>query len=336
MNRLYPMKFHPLLKERLWGGDKLHKMFNINVKKQARFGEAWLLSGVDGSETIVSNGWLADNNLAELTEVFMGDLVGDKTYDVFKNQFPLLFKLIDAHEDLSIQVHPNDTLAQKRGLKNGKTEMWYIMQAEQDAQLISGFNKTINKESFEKLLTQNRLETVLNYEKVIAGDVFFMPSGRIHSIGKGILLAEIQQSSDTTYRIYDWNRTDDDGNPRPLHIAESLDAIDFQVQTDYKTHYSTEEDKTSPIIQSPCFTTNILNAHTPVRKNFSELDSFVVYLCVEGSFSVSYDGEITTVHAGEILLIPNVITELIIVPTPMVKALEVFMGNYYSFDFAEC
>ena len=326
MNRLYPMKFHPLLKEKLWGGDKLQKMFKKNVKKGARVGEAWLLSGVEGSETVVSNGWLADNDLAELTEVFMGDLVGDKVYETFKNQFPLLFKLIDAHENLSVQVHPNDTLAQQRGLKNGKTEMWYIMQAEKDAELITGFNKAINKDSFEKLLTQNRLETVLNYEKVVSGDVFFMPAGRIHAIGKGILLAEIQQSSDTTYRIYDWNRTDDDGNPRPLHIAESLDAIDFQLQKDYKTPYASEENKTSPVIQSPCFTTNILHAHTPVRKDFSEMDSFVVYLCVEGSFSVSYDGEITTVQSGEILLIPNIITELIIVPTPATKALEVFIG----------
>jgi mannose-6-phosphate isomerase len=204
--------------------------------------------------------------------------------------------------------------------------MWYIMDAEKDAELISGFNKEINKESFEKLLTQNRLETVLNYEKVASGDVFFMPAGRIHSIGKGILLAEIQQASDTTYRIYDWNRTDDDGNPRPLHIAESLDAIDFQLQKDYKAPYPIEENKTVPIIQSPSFTTNILHTHAPVRKNFSEMDSFVVYLCVEGSFSVSYDGEITTVQTGETLLIPNIITELILVPTPMTKPLEAFMG----------
>jgi mannose-6-phosphate isomerase len=237
----------------------------------------------------------------------------------------LLFKLIDAQENLSVQVHPDDTLAQQRGLKSGKTEMWYIMEAEKEAELIAGFNKTIEKESFTKLLTQNRLETVLNYEKVVAGDVFFMPAGRIHSIGKGILLAEIQQSSDTTYRIYDWNRTDDKGNPRPLHVAESLNAIDFQLQKDYKTQYSVEENKTSQIIQSPYFTTNILNINIPVRKNFSELDSFVVYLCIEGSFSVSYDSEITTVHTGEVLLIPSVINELLIVPTPTTKALEVFV-----------
>ena len=325
MNRLYPMKFHPLLKEHLWGGEKLQKIFNINVKKQSRFGEAWLLSGMEGSETVVSNGWLADNDLSELTEIFMGDLVGDKVYETHENHFPLLFKVIDAHENLSVQVHPDDVLAQQRGLKNGKTEMWYIMEAEKDAELIAGFNKAINKESFEKLLTQNRLETVLNHEKIVSGDVFFMPAGRIHSIGKGILLAEIQQSSDTTYRIYDWNRTDNKGNSRQLHIAESLDAIDFQIQKDYKTHYSVEENKTSPVIHSPCFTTNILSANAPVRKNFSELDSFVVYLCVEGSFSVSYDGEITPIHTGELLLIPNIITELLIVPTPKTKVLEVFM-----------
>ena len=324
--RLYPMKFHPLLKEKIWGGNKLQKILNIKAEKNTRFGEAWLLSGVEGSETVVSNGWLADNDLAELTEVFMGDLVGDKVFDTFKNQFPLLFKLIDACDNLSVQVHPNDDLAQQRGLDRGKTEMWYIMQAEKESKLIAGFNKMINKESFEKLLIQNRLETVLNYEQVTSGDVIFMPAGRIHSIGKGILLAEIQQSSDTTYRIHDWNRTDDDGKQRPLHIAESLDAIDFQVQKDYKTHYTAEENKTSNIIQTPYFTTNILHAKSPVRKNFSEIDSFVSYLCIEGSFSVSYDGETTTVHIGEVLLIPNIITELIIIPTPAAKLLEVFIS----------
>ncbi|MCL2040995.1 MAG: class I mannose-6-phosphate isomerase [Bacteroidales bacterium] len=319
------MKFHPLLKEKLWGGDKLQKIFGVNAKKESRIGEAWLLSGVEGSETVVSNGWLADNDLAELTEVFMGDLVGDKVFDNCKNQFPLLFKLIDAHEDLSVQVHPDDALAQQRGLENGKTEMWYIMQAEKESQLIAGFNTSLNKESFTKLLTQNRLEEVLNYEKVTPGDVFFTPAGRVHSIGKGILLAEIQQSSDTTYRIYDWNRTDDNGKPRPLHVAESLDAIDFQLHKEYKTCYSVEKNKTAPIVQSPYFTTNILHAGAPVRKNFADLDSFVVYLCVEGSFSVSYDGETTTVQVGETLLIPNVITEILIVPTPSTKVLEVFI-----------
>jgi len=323
--RLYPMKFHPLLKEKIWGGNKLQKIFNTNTNQNSRIGEAWLLSGEEGSETVVSNGWLADNDLAELTEVFMSDLVGDKVFETCKNQFPLLFKLIDACDDLSVQVHPNDDLAQKRGLDRGKTEMWYIMQAEKESKLIAGFNKTINKESFKKLLIQNRLETVLNYERVTSDDVIFMPAGRIHSIGKGILLAEIQQSSDTTYRIHDWNRTDDEGKQRPLHIAESLDAIDFQVQKDYKTHYSAEENKTSNIIQTPYFTTNILHAKSPLRKNFSEIDSFVAYLCVEGSFSVSYDNEITSVHIGEVLLIPNIITELIIMPTPVVKLLEVYI-----------
>jgi len=322
--RLYPMKFHPLLKEKLWGGDKLQRIFN--TKKDAHIGEAWLLSGVEGSETVVGNGWLTDNHLAELTEVFMGDLVGDKVFDTYKNQFPLLFKLIDAREDLSIQVHPNDTLAQQRGLERGKTEMWYIMQAEKDSELIAGFKKELNKESFVKLLIQNRLETVLNYEKAAPSDLFFMPAGRIHSIGKGILLAEIQQSSDTTYRIYDWNRIDNEGKPRPLHIAESLDAIDFQIQKDYKTHYSIQENNTSRLIQSPYFTTNILHSHIPVRKDFSKLDSFVVYLCVEGSFYVSYDNEITIIHTGEVLLIPNIVSEITIVPSPFVKTLEVFIA----------
>lgn len=324
MNKLYPMKFYPILKEKIWGGEKLRNMIP-DAPEHAHYGEAWLLSGMEDNETVVANGWLAENDLAELTEIFMGDLVGDKVYEKYKEHFPLLFKLIDAADDLSIQVHPDDKLAKKREVGMGKTEMWYVLGAEKDASLVSGFSKPIERESFVKLLTQNRLDSVLNHEEVSPGDAFYIPAGRIHSIGKGILLAEIQQASDTTYRIYDWDRKDDKGKERPLHIAEALDAIDFKVEKDYRTHYQPAENNTVPMVQAPYFTTNILIASAPVRKDFSEMDTFIVYLCVEGAFDLLYDGGKEHITAGEIVLIPNAVNNISIVPRQRVKVLEVYV-----------
>ncbi|MDR0364969.1 MAG: class I mannose-6-phosphate isomerase [Bacteroidales bacterium] len=324
MNKLYPMKFQPLLKEKIWGGTHLHALSEEAIP-DAFYGEAWLLSGIEGEETVVLNGWLAENNISELIEIFMGDLVGDKVFEQYEEDFPLLFKLIDAADDLSIQVHPNDELAQKRNLERGKTEMWYVMEAEEGAELISGFDKQIDKESFQKLITQQRLESVLNREKVHAGDVFFMPAGRVHSIGKGILLAEIQQSSDTTYRIYDWGRKDAQENERELHVEEALDAIDFKVEKNYRTNYQSINNATIPVVASSFFNTNILSATDPIRKDFSELDSFVVYLCVEGALDLKYSEGKIALQRGEIILIPNAVNEIMLIPKQAAKVLEVYV-----------
>lgn len=324
MNKLYPMKFHPILKEKIWGGAQLHKLSEEAIP-DATYGEAWLLSGIEGEETIVANGWLAENNITELTETFMGDLVGDKVFEQYEEEFPLLFKLIDAADDLSIQVHPNDELAQKRGLERGKTEMWYVMEADKNAELISGFSKPIDQESFQKLIVQNRLESVLNKEKVHSGDVFYMPAGRVHSIGKGILLAEVQQSSDTTYRIYDWGRKDAQGKERDLHIEESLEAVDFRVEKNYRTDYQATNNVTVPLVASSFFQTNVLAATAPIRKDFSELDSFVVYLCVKGAFTLRYDDGEISLQMGEIVLIPNALNEILIIPESSAKMLEVYL-----------
>ena len=216
MKTLYPLKFYPLLKSKIWGGKKMKKVANIDFEPLPNCGEAWLISGIKGNESVVLEGWLEGNTLNEIVEIYMSDLLGDEAYTKYGEEFPLLIKLIDATEDLSIQVHPNQELAEKRGLENGKTEMWYIMESDKDSSLISGFKKEISKEEFKDLVLKNELESALNYEPTKKGDVFYMPGGRVHSIGKGIFLAEIQQSSDTTYRIYDWNRKDDKGNGRKL------------------------------------------------------------------------------------------------------------------------
>ncbi len=237
MNKLYPMKFTPLFRDKIWGGQKIKSVLDMNFGALPNCGEAWVLSGVGGNETVVANGFLEGNELNELVEIYMDDLVGGKVYEKYQNEFPILVKFIDANDYLSIQVHPDDALAQKRGIGNGKTEMWYIISADEGSELIAGFNKKMTQKTYLDHLESKRLKEILNVEKVSAGDVFFIPAGRVHALGPGILLAEIQQTSDTTYRIYDWDRLDDKGNSRQLHTAEALEAIDFNVYDTYRSAY---------------------------------------------------------------------------------------------------
>jgi len=229
MNSLYPLKFHPVFKDKLWGGDKIKTVLGLDYGNLPNCGEAWVISGYSDNVSVVQNGFLQGNDLNELISIYMGDLVGDSVYEQFGDEFPLLLKFIDAHDWLSIQVHPDDELAQKRQMPNGKTEMWYILQADKDAKLITGFKEKIDSETYLKYLIENKLPEILNYETVDAGDVFFLPAGRVHATGPGILLAEIQQSSDATYRIYDWDRIDDAGKKRELHTSDALDAIDYSI-----------------------------------------------------------------------------------------------------------
>src|SRR3972149_1007896 len=199
MSHLYPLKFKPIFKDKIWGGDKIKTLLNKDFSPLPNCGESWEISGVQDEISVVSNGFLIGNNLQELIEIYMGDLVGDQVYQKYGIEFPLLIKFIDAHDDLSIQVHPNDKLAMQRHNAYGKTEMWYIIDADRGAKLISGFNTEVTKDAYIKHLENNTLNLILNYEEVKAGDVFFMPAGRVHAIGKGILLTEIQQTSDITY-----------------------------------------------------------------------------------------------------------------------------------------
>mgnify|MGYP004442899589 CR=1 FL=1 len=217
---LYPMKFLPLYKDKIWGGNKI-KDLGFNYAPLPNCGELWALSAVEGNESIIANGFLAENSLAEALEIYMGELIGEANYDRFGNQFPLLIKVIDANDRLSIQVHPDDTLAQQRGMDMGKTEMWYILQAEEGSTIVDGFTAKVTPEEYQNLLAQGKLEDILHVEHPQQGDVFFIPAGRVHALGKGLLLAEIQQTSDCTYRIYDYNRRDAQGNLRQLHTAET-------------------------------------------------------------------------------------------------------------------
>lgn len=323
MNSLYPLKFQPLFKDKLWGGDKIKTVLGVDYGELPNCGEEWVISGYPENVSTVQNGFLAGNDLNELISVYMGDLVGDAVYEEFGDEFPLLFKFIDARDWLSVQVHPDDELAQKRNMRNGKTEMWYIIQADEDARLITGFKEKINKESYLKYLIENRLPEILNYETVKAGDVFFTPAGRVHATGPGILLAEIQQSSDATYRIYDWDRIDAAGMKRELHTEEALDALDFEVPMHYKTRYATTKNRTSTLIKCPYFTTNILEFDQPITKNLEEIDSFVIYMCVEGSGKLAWNEGDIEIKMGEALLVPNSIEEILLIPSGTEKLLEV-------------
>jgi len=295
----------------------------INFSPHPNIGEAWMLSGVPGSQTKVSNGFLKGNELNELLEVYMDDLVGERTFLKHKEVFPLLIKFIDANDWLSVQVHPDDALAAKRKLGGGKTEMWYILDAEPGAELIAGFNRKIGKEFYLKNLADKTLGNILNLEPVKKGDVFYMPAGRVHALGPGILLAEIQQTSDTTYRIHDWDRVDEHGNAREMHTALALDAIDFDVPSSYRTNYVHKENSTVNLVSSPYFITNLLEFNLTIAKDYSEIDSFVICICLEGAAEIAYNSGKESITKGEVLLIPAVLDKVALIPRPACKILEV-------------
>ena len=325
MAMLYPLKFKPVFKDKIWGGQKIKTVLGMDYGNLPNCGEAWLVSGVEENQSVVENGFLAGNELNELVEVYMGELVGEKIFEKHGNEFPLLIKVIDSNDWLSIQVHPDDELAKKRGLGHGKTEMWYILEADKDAELISGFNRKMDKDSYKKHLEDNTLKEVLHTVKVTKEDVFYIPAGRVHALGPGCLLAEIQQTSDTTYRIFDWDRIDAAGMKRELHTEEALDAIDFSETKECKTKYENKLNRTVTLIDSPHFVTRILSSDQPVIKNISELDSFIVYMAVEGSCVFKCEGGELGIKMGETILVPASVGNLIIEPNGEIKLLEVFM-----------
>lgn len=320
------MKFKPVFKEKIWGGQKIKTTLGLDFSPMQNCGEAWVMSGVHGSQTVVSNGFLKGNELNELVEVYMDELVGEKVFERFKNEFPILVKLIDANDYLSIQVHPNDELAAKRKLGNGKSEMWYILDAEPGSRLFTGFNREVNRQQYLEYLKNNQLKEILNEEKVGTGDVFYIPAGRIHALGPGILLAEIQQTADITYRIYDWDRLDEKGKGRELHAELALDAIDFHVPDSYRSDYRKVMNKPVNLVDSRYFTTNILDYDKPLEKEYTYLDSFVIYICVKGSTEVRYKSEKLTLKSGETLLIPAILEEVLLIPNPNCRILEVYIS----------
>lgn len=326
MNQLYPFKFKPIFKEKVWGGQKIKTELGFDIGELPNCGELWAISGIENEQSVVENGFLAENELNELVEIYMGDLVGDKVFKQFGNEFPLLIKFLDTNDWLSIQVHPDDELAQQRGSGFGKTEMWYILGAEKGAQLISGFNQKMDKEAYLNYFEIGKLKETLNFETVKKGDVFFIPAGRIHALGPGLLLAEIQQTSDTTYRIYDWDRPGIDGKMRDLHTEEALDAIDFTFHKEYKTRYESKPNSTTGLVDSPYFTTNLVELDKTVLKNTSELDSFVIYMGIEGACSIKYEGGEIDIKKGEVVLVPASVNNLIIEPSLKSKLLEIYIN----------
>lgn len=327
MNSLYPLKFQPILKSKIWGGTRLVQ-YGKTLGSLSNIGESWELSGYQDNVSEVTNGFLAGNDINDLIEIYMSDLVGDSVYELFGNQFPLLFKFIDADSDLSIQVHPDNDIAFERHNCMGKTEMWYIMEASQDASVIHGLKKGCNKQMYLDALSAGNLDAVLNRIKVTKGDTLFISPGCIHSICKGVLLAEIQQSSDITYRIYDYDRTDENGNKRELHIQQSLDVINFD--NDYKTakHIQPKINSVVNLATCPYFTTNIIEFNTTIERDFAPLDSFVVYMCVEGQTDILMNDSIVNIQCGETVLIPACATDITLSPkSEVIKLLEVYMDN---------
>lgn len=325
MNKLYPLKFRPVYKDKIWGGQKIKTLLGQNVGNIPNCGEAWLLSGVEGSQTEVENGYLAGNDLNELIEVYMDDLVGGKVYDRFGEEFPILVKVLDTNDWLSVQVHPNDEMAMERHGSLGKTEMWYIMDADPDSELICGFNQKMDKDKYIKALSDKKIPEIMNREVVKKGDVFFIPAGRVHALGPGMLLAEIQETSDVTYRIYDWDRIDQAGEFRELHTELALDAIDFEQQDVYKTHYKEKDNETAELVSCDHFTTNIIHLTKPVEKDYEELDSFVIYTCTEGAFRLECDDDIVEIKAGEAVLLPATTFKVNLYPHKETRLLEVYI-----------
>jgi len=326
MKSLYVLKFKPILKDKIWGGQKLKTILNKDFSPLPNAGESWEISGVHGDVSVVDNGFLAGNSLNEVLEIYMGDLVGDAVYEKYGNEFPLLIKFIDANDVLSIQVHPDDELALERHDSKGKTEMWYVVQADEGASLISGFSKQVTKDEYLKCLEDKSLEDILMKHEVAEGDVFFIPAGRVHAIGKGILLAEIQQTSDVTYRIYDFDRRDSDGNTRELHTELALDAIDYNFYEDLKTEYSNELNKTEEVVSCEYFVTGLLEFDSTIEKDFYQLDSFMIYMCVDGEFEICYgEGECVLVKKGETVLVPAELRSIRLNPVMKSKVLEVHL-----------
>ncbi len=322
---LYPFKFQPILKSIIWGGSEISKFKNLDEVEDG-IGESWEVSAVKGSISVIKNGELSGTSLDELIKEAKGQLVGEKVYEKYGNKFPLLIKFIDAQDDLSIQVHPNDELAKKRHNSFGKTEMWYIVKAKPDAFVIPGFKKKITPEQYLEKVKDNTFTDTLQKQYVKKDEVYFLPAGRVHAIGSGCFIAEIQQSSDITYRIYDYNRKDANGNPRELHTELAKDAINYTVYDSYQTGYKSEENRPIELVRCKYFTTNLLKIDKTFNQDVSNIDSFIVYMCLEGSCTLEDDNHNkVTIEQGESILIPAIIDNISITPTSETKLLQTYV-----------
>ncbi len=325
MEKLYPLKFQTIFKDKIWGGNKIKTVLEKDFSPLPNCGETWEISGVSGNVSVVNDGDLKGKDLKSLINEYKGKLVGEKVYRKFGDDFPLLIKFIDANDDLSIQVHPDDELGMKRHNSFGKTEMWYVIQADPGSSLISGFNQEVSREKYIEYFEAGKLTDILNREEVNDEDVFFLPAGRVHTIGKGLLIAEIQQTSDITYRIYDFDRVDDKGNKRELHVEEALDAIDYNYYDQYKTNYSRKLNEVVKMVGCQYFTTNKLHFDTNVARDHSNLDCFKILICVEGVLSLEYDQGKIDMKKGDAVLVPATIKKYSLNPSGEFKVLESYI-----------
>lgn len=326
---LYPLKFVPILKERLWGGTRLGTELGKKIDKKRNIGESWELSAVEGSLSVVSNGYLAGNDIQDLVEVYMEDLVGEKVYEKYGLEFPILVKFIDANADLSVQVHPDNETARERHRANGKTEMWYILDDTEAPKLIIGFDRDTDRKQLLEKLEDGTASELFRYEQVRKGDAFFIPAGRVHSIGAGNLLLEIQQTSDVTYRIYDYDRVDNNGEKRELHLDLALDIIDYSEVKQSKIDYKPKSNQLSELVDCDHFVTDLLLVDQTLRRDYYRFDSFVIIVCVEGECVISgehFDPEI--ISKGETVLLPASIPSIEIEPRiKPCKLIETYMDG---------
>ncbi|MDH7446870.1 type I phosphomannose isomerase catalytic subunit [Aquimarina sp. 2201CG14-23] len=320
---LYILKFKPILKEKIWGGDKLKDVFGKESSGPAT-GESWEISDVEEDQSVIQNGRFSGKTLKALLIDYKEKLVGEKNFKRFGTKFPLLIKFIDAKEDLSVQLHPGDEIAKQKHNSLGKTEMWYVVQSDNDANIIVGFNQEVTPELYQKHVAEKSIKDILHYEPVDAGDTFFIYSGLIHAIGKGVLLAEIQQTSDITYRVYDWDRTDANGNHRELHQQDALEAIDFKSNSDYKITYNLKKNQITDLVSCPHFITNIIEADHEMVLSHVGLDSFVVYMCVEGQAMIESEENTMDIALGETILVPASIKQIKVI-SKGVKLLQTYI-----------
>lgn len=312
---LYPLKFKPRVKERIWGGHAIVERKGkalSRIDKDKLYGESWDLSSVKGDISVVANGFLKGNNLEEVIEVYMGELVGEANFERYGLEFPLLVKYLDCNDKLSVQVHPNDELAEERHNSFGKTEAWYIADCKPGAAIYLGFKDlNITREEYISAVAESRLEPLLNRVEVKKGDVFFIPAGTVHALGAGIEVVEVQQTSDVTYRIYDWDRVDASGKGRELHTALAVDAIDFEADADLlHKQYNLQRGGEAKVIDSPYFTMVMQDVASKRVIDRSMLDSFIIYICLSGSVRLTANGAEESLAMGELVLVPAEVDEI--------------------------
>ncbi len=316
---LYPLKFKSIYKEKVWGGDKIRKLKSDN-STPLNCGESWEISAIQNDISVVENGFLNNNSLEEIIEIYMGEIVGDSVFDKFGYEFPILLKIIEAKENLSIQVHPNDKIAEERHHARGKSEMWYVIESEEDARLISGFKNQTNFKELTDAINSGNIDELINQPIIKNSEVYYIPAGRIHSLGKGNIIVEVQQTSDVTYRLYDYNRLD-----RELHLELAKDVVDFNPIEKLTETFDRTPDKSNKIIKTDNFTVNFLPIMNSLEKDYFKLDSFVIYFCLKGELIIKYKNKTETISTGETVLIPAQLKNIVLIPKQYTEMLEVYM-----------